>query len=228
MFKPLAACVLGATLFSANVAQADIVSYTDLGTGTSAILPGYTAAAIGGNFMVKNFDGKSGVGVNPGSVVDEIDGAEAIAFQSTSGTKYLSSFTVAFLYQSGQFGDNVNEYAQVTLNDGTIITLMVQNADQAIVTGAAATVSNSTGAGSVGGGGYWTVNLTNPLAFTSLTFSPVIPNGGTDASFGDFAFNNFQTSAVPEPSTWAMMILGFFGVGFVAYRRRNQGALSAA
>ena len=31
-------------------------------------------------------------------------------------------------------------------------------------------------------------------------------------------------SAVPEPSTWAMMILGFFGLGFMAYRRRNQTA----
>lgn len=30
------------------------------------------------------------------------------------------------------------------------------------------------------------------------------------------------TPAVPEPSTWAMMILGFAGVGFIAYRRRNQ------
>ena len=30
-------------------------------------------------------------------------------------------------------------------------------------------------------------------------------------------------TAVPEPSTWAMMILGFFGVGFMAYRRHNQG-----
>ena len=27
---------------------------------------------------------------------------------------------------------------------------------------------------------------------------------------------------VPEPSTWAMMILGFFGVGFMAYRRKSQ------
>jgi hypothetical protein len=27
---------------------------------------------------------------------------------------------------------------------------------------------------------------------------------------------------VPEPSTWAMMILGFAGVGFMAYRRRSQ------
>jgi hypothetical protein len=28
-------------------------------------------------------------------------------------------------------------------------------------------------------------------------------------------------SAVPEPSTWAMMIFGFLGVGFVAYRKKG-------
>jgi hypothetical protein len=31
------------------------------------------------------------------------------------------------------------------------------------------------------------------------------------------------TGAVPEPSTWAMMILGFAGVGFMAYRRKQNG-----
>jgi hypothetical protein len=31
-----------------------------------------------------------------------------------------------------------------------------------------------------------------------------------------------NTPSVPEPSTWAMMILGFAGVGFMAYRRRNS------
>jgi hypothetical protein len=36
-------------------------------------------------------------------------------------------------------------------------------------------------------------------------------------------------AAVPEPSTWAMMILGFCGLGFTAYRRRQNGsALSIA
>lgn len=34
--------------------------------------------------------------------------------------------------------------------------------------------------------------------------------------------------AVPEPSTWAMMILGFCGVGFMAYRRKSKPALMAA
>jgi hypothetical protein len=34
-------------------------------------------------------------------------------------------------------------------------------------------------------------------------------------------------AAVPEPSTWAMMILGFCGLGFMTYRRKAS-ALSAA
>jgi hypothetical protein len=35
-------------------------------------------------------------------------------------------------------------------------------------------------------------------------------------------------SGVPEPSTWAMMILGFAGIGFMAYRRKSTPALMAA
>jgi len=34
--------------------------------------------------------------------------------------------------------------------------------------------------------------------------------------------------AVPEPSTWAMMILGFVGISYFAYRRRNQVSLRVA
>jgi outer membrane lipase/esterase len=37
----------------------------------------------------------------------------------------------------------------------------------------------------------------------------------------------FLAVAVPEPSTWAMMILGFAGVGFMAYQRRRTAALAA-
>jgi hypothetical protein len=35
-------------------------------------------------------------------------------------------------------------------------------------------------------------------------------------------------TAVPEPSTWVMMILGFFGIGFVAYRRKSEGSVRFA
>jgi hypothetical protein len=44
------------------------------------------------------------------------------------------------------------------------------------------------------------------------------PRGGTGAVAGDPL-----VAGVPEPSTWAMMILGFLGVGFMAYRRKGQG-----
>jgi hypothetical protein len=30
---------------------------------------------------------------------------------------------------------------------------------------------------------------------------------------------------VPEPSTWAMLLLGFAGIGFMAYRRRNKSRM---
>lgn len=34
-------------------------------------------------------------------------------------------------------------------------------------------------------------------------------------------------SPVPEPSTWAMIILGFAGIGYLAYRRQEQRVLFA-
>lgn len=34
------------------------------------------------------------------------------------------------------------------------------------------------------------------------------------------------SSAVPEPSTWAMLLLGFAGLGFAGYRRRPNGAFT--
>ena len=36
------------------------------------------------------------------------------------------------------------------------------------------------------------------------------------------------TTAVPEPASWAMLMLGFAGVGFVAYRRKDSMAAHAA
>lgn len=36
------------------------------------------------------------------------------------------------------------------------------------------------------------------------------------------AFGSPASSAVPEPSTWAMMLLGFAGLSFVGYRRRSS------
>ena len=47
---------------------------------------------------------------------------------------------------------------------------------------------------------------------------------------GDGAFTGTMTAvtAVPEASTWAMMIVGFCGLGFLTYRRRSKPTMMAA
>ena len=54
--------------------------------------------------------------------------------------------------------------------------------------------------------------------FDSLKFSAV----GISDSYGGSLDAISLTAAIPEPATWAMMILGFFGVSFMAYRRRKS------
>jgi hypothetical protein len=39
---------------------------------------------------------------------------------------------------------------------------------------------------------------------------------------GHIYFDDVSVSAVPEPSTWVMMILGFAGIGYMAYRRKRN------
>jgi hypothetical protein len=65
----------------------------------------------------------------------------------------------------------------------------------------------------------------------SNRFDGVDPNSGnnTTQGFDVRTDGTFATGigAVPEPSTWAMLILGFAGVGFMAYRRKSKPALMA-
>jgi PEP-CTERM motif len=47
-------------------------------------------------------------------------------------------------------------------------------------------------------------------------------NTQSPGASGFVTASSSQVAAVPEPATWAMMVLGFAGVGFMAYRRRND------
>jgi hypothetical protein len=51
---------------------------------------------------------------------------------------------------------------------------------------------------------------------------------GGSASADLYAEVTSQVPSVPEPSTWAMLLIGFAGVGFMAYRRKLKPALLAA
>jgi hypothetical protein len=65
----------------------------------------------------------------------------------------------------------------------------------------------------------------SPIDLGSTEFD-VIVNGPSvqisSITYGESGLFTIGVATVPEPSTWAMMILGFFGLGFLAYRRKNS------
>jgi hypothetical protein len=67
-----------------------------------------------------------------------------------------------------------------------------------------------------------------------LQFDFPYPGGG-DVTPGNFAsitsesrylYGSVTPTAAPEPSTWAMMLLGFAGLGFAGYRSRKAASIA--
>jgi hypothetical protein len=74
----------------------------------------------------------------------------------------------------------------------------------------------------------------NNFGFSAFTGSGNLIYRFADAGSGPTTGNGYNhlsgadvgvalSSAVPEPSTWAMLLLGFAGVGFMAFRRKRSG-----
>jgi PEP-CTERM motif len=72
-------------------------------------------------------------------------------------------------------------------------------------------------------------NLASP---TNISFSPsgdgdaitqfkTVAGGFLEADVANVTVTVSSSSTAPEPSTWAMMLLGFSGVGFLAFRRER-------
>ena len=67
----------------------------------------------------------------------------------------------------------------------------------------------------------YTSDTSGGLAFTyDLAKARLTPTPGIAAL-------DFASPAVPEPSTWAMMALGFAGLAFAGHRRSRKGAAFA-
>ena len=72
----------------------------------------------------------------------------------------------------------------------------------------------------------FTFNATDGEVMIRLT---LLVQGGTMIDFEHYRLDVAavpNVTAVPEPSTWAMLIIGFAGIGFMSYRRKNQFRLA--
>ncbi|WP_334511584.1 non-homologous end-joining DNA ligase [Bradyrhizobium sp. AZCC 1693] len=75
----------------------------------------------------------------------------------------------------------------------------------------------------------WTSGI-DPTSFNSATmfYIPDFQNWFSDQKQLTVNINSVAlASSVPEPSTWAMMMLGFVAVGFLTYQRKQKMALRA-
>jgi hypothetical protein len=75
----------------------------------------------------------------------------------------------------------------------------------------------------VGSQGFSSIPVPDNTLFsmTETVSITLAPNTGL-GSYGQFFEADAQVHGVPEPSTWALMLIGFAGLGFAAYRRQKK------
>lgn len=76
----------------------------------------------------------------------------------------------------------------------------------------------------VGPGQWQTLSFTAPSA-GAYEFRAQVDNVHDTSGISTLRIDGIA-SAVPEPSTWALMILGFAAVGFIAHRRNRKVAIA--
>jgi hypothetical protein len=190
---------------SFGVAHISASSFTDFTAPTESI-----ANSVGGIGFVDGFSLTS-----PTEVKFVSSGDGVFTGGGTGSVVFNLQFGNSFLIQDSPFLTDQNSSSTVVhdfvLQPGDYLFNWSMEADAQSGSSAGGTVASST------------ADLSNT---GRLTIDAITP-GVTLTFLSGANYSSDGVGAVPEPSTWAMMILGFCGIGFMAYRRNNRAVLAA-
>ena len=226
-----------AAALSAGGARAALV---DTGSTASGIDPSWTVQQINGDIA-----GNSGL-LNPPNayIAPYVAGSFPFNYwgQPLLGSQWIvptvggpavsldPSSAGFYQYNSGLFavGSKGGFFSGNFMTDNTVTDIFVTDLSSPSHT--VTTFYSGAGEGGFGVGGEKPFSFTLGAGTYQLSFvvENFAQNGGNPSSL-DVAINERSgVSAVPEPSTWAMMLLGLLSVGFMAYRRKPSARLRLA
>jgi hypothetical protein len=142
-----------------------------------------------------------------GNYVDLNGSSNTIGELSSQTVFGPGTYTLTFLLGGSAGGGNGTDHAVKT----TLITLGDFSASIPLAYNAGLTTQSFT----------FTTTTAGNLVFASLA-------GPGSNNVGNILDNVSLATAAPEPATWAMMLIGFAGVAFVAYRRSRRSVAVAA
>jgi hypothetical protein len=204
-FKCLAtACLLALTTVSANATTFDwsLSGDSNFGITGSGTL---TASESGGQYLVNSISG---------SVSDSCTGTPCVPLYHNIIGLLTPHQTYASFSDIG--GDNLIFPAPASTfldNQGLVFSVEGPNTPCSFASGCYMQISYAPNP--YGGAPYFTPQYA--LYLSNAGANPV-----------NFVLTPEIAAAVPEPSTWAMLLLGFAGLGFMTYRRKSKPAVMAA
>jgi len=189
-------------------------SFEDPSIGTwylneTTSIPGWTVTTNNVDVVAQGYNG-------PSAAYDGQQYLDLVGYGSTGGIQSQSFATVAgqtyrltFAYANNPWSTSTAS-ANVRVQDGTSNTLLLQE-----VTHSGST-TNTLG---------WSLFSQSFIAdgtSATIRFDETVGGGN-----GGVMLDAVGVAAVPEPATWALMVLGFAGLGFMGYRQsRTQKAFA--
>jgi hypothetical protein len=207
MRKHLLAAIAALALLPAT-AKADLVITSPNGaTGT------FDANVL---FTTQSTDVTTANGFSNGSGQPQI-----ITFTSTDAFNTSASGQADITPFSSTFNNlTLNASGTATAFTSLLLDIVVPVNEMVTFTSPTFITSGATQQLSANGNNFILVTAENGETFSTLHLS-------TTGNISDIRQTRVDiASAVPETSTWAMMVLGFAGVGFLAYRRRASSSAS--